>query len=235
MNACINILSGACHAAILNNWGSTIELTVSLWEIFQIFLSISAVLFIRKIFSDELRKAIFWGFVPTLIVVVKDITGGKYILVGKTFLEKEDKAPTMAWLFPQASMRSANLDQETSFVLKSRLGMDVDQYKTTDKEMLIGKRKISGLKKPMKQELGFSFFHMARGRIYMVTMVKADIREKKDGLYVLGRKLQSVNVDDIKLLDADEALEKVKASHQGYGRRDTKVEIFEKIFEWLND
>jgi hypothetical protein len=235
ISECQDLFSVACHDAIWEQIGSSVELSLSLWELLQIVFASSFILFFGRIFSEPLKKHILLGYLPTLIVVVRDRRNGNYLMFGRSYLNGDDKVPSRVWNFPQAVMERADIKDQARDILKLRLGLDINQYDFTDRELDLGRRKIKKFKREINTKLGFSLFRRARGRAYLAVEVDTEFDVREDGVYILDRKLESILLEDLEIVDKDGAVELVRSSHEGYKRREGKIPILMDVIDGFGD
>lgn len=231
MESCLNIFSVACHSQIWDRWGSSLELTLSLWEIAQIMLVVTFALVARKIYVDPIKRDIFFGYIPTAMVYLKDKKSGKIVIVSNTYHEEEDPEGELSevWFFPQSVMESADLTKEVRRVAESKLGLSPQYFRFTDRIYNSKRYKVHGFNKYLDSDLGFSFLTMARGRVYHVCEIEADIQQKGEKLYILDREIASMNVQEVRLESTEEAMRLIEKSHKPYRRRASKIPIMAEV------
>jgi hypothetical protein len=210
-------------------------LTLTLWEVSQIVFAIFILFFLKNLFSDPVKRDIFWGYVPTVIVLLRDKKTNKFVLIGKNFIDGDDEEPSMVWHLPQTTVESPDIKDAVVRSMKAKFGLDMQYYDFTDNQLVMDRLRIKGLKKEIPSGLGFSLFRNGRGRIYRVIELKSDIEEREGELYIMGHKLNSVNIDSVVLKNKEDALNAIIESHMGYERREGKIPMYQKIFDELGD
>lgn len=233
METCINLLSLACQASIWEKWGSSIELTLSLWELAQIAFVVVIALLARKVYVDPIKRDIFFGYLPTAVIVLKDIRTGKFLLGSQSYHEPEDKegVKSKLWFFPQSIMENADLTTETRRVAQAKLGLGSEHFRFTDRTYHSKRFKKVNFNKMLETQLGFSLFAWAKGRVYHVSEIEAEIEEREGGLYIMGKKLESMSLEEVKLVTKEEAEELIEKTYRGYKRREPKIAFNREILD----
>lgn len=235
MESCLNIFSVACHSQIWDRWGTSVELTLSLWEMAQILLLVTFALIARKIYVDPIKRDIFFGYLPTVMVYLKDRKSGKVIMVSYSYHEEEDPEGERSevWYFPQSVMESADLGKEIRRVAESKLGLSTQHFRFTDRIYHSKRYRAYGFNKYLDSDLGFSFLTKARGRVYHVCEIEADIEQRGEKLFIMDREIASMNIQKVRLVSPGEAIRLVEESHKGYRRRKSKIPIMADILSYF--
>lgn len=144
-------------------------------------------------FSDPLRRASFFGYRPTAVIILTD---------SKSVILIRNHENNRFWYFPQGTIYSSDINQVVNETLNRELAISTIYYKFY-KTVLLGQIKNSKdrqLDRKYQPSGEISLFKSTRGKVYLGCLVKANLRT------IIHKARLGYGVANIKIVSPKQAL-----------------------------